>query len=766
MPQSHSSNRHARRGLQAQGSAKDCRGSGAYRPLIKREQEEERPGQFTLAGLDGKLVACRGRDHDDGGARQRVTIDAVPVCGGGAQIVIELAPVAPVAPAAPAAPAASIVPLASRVPLTPLAPVGAMRAGAARGHQRKQRQEVADDTLIQHFSIDREIMWYPFPSSMRDLLPANENTVSMWRIFVLLTAFAAPVGALCSAFGASLLTLEAGAIKDDGVDHVSEAFLQRYAQRGWSLVAIGYFLTSCELAASIVFAHLAGDAASTGNQPRIASLRAVWPEWEPMPHLWRSCGLLPGDVVFSVCALVAALRPSYDNTPDEHTGISPYEEAMIQRMAGALPYALWAAAAWRVAVIASIALLWDGCNVFYVVCVGRCGEEWDSMHGWSEDNRKESQRKNEEHVRELLEQEKKASTLKRLLRERAAAGNATTRASAQALAEAGQQAATALARIDAGEDVAPEESNEGDGYLEQTVQVQAMDDAAVAAGTLAEISPWRQILQYYRDPGGRCCVVGFLSPEGVHVQPYLGCFATLAHNWWGALRMHHYVSTLVLLWAMTFQIHTGHYRLFELSSSPSPSAPSNGTDGNSINYDEANHYTWPVYVPRTGVQPLSYRLFEERIARVYGLAPPPPPAPPGGYPPPPRAPRFPPGEAPPPSPPSPSPSPPPPPLVFPPPMPPYQPFTSTYRAYPHVTGDGTKAELNTGGVVRAPYPPELNAENDSGAWMLASASIFFLAEVLRFVGLFSYWVGIARNEASVPSSHRPKRGSCLRTWCP
>ena len=99
-------------------------------------------------------------------------------------------------------------------------------------------------------------------------------------------------------------------------------------------------------------------------------------------------------------------------------------------------------------------------------------------------------------------------------------------------------------------------------------------------------------------------------------------------------------------------------------------------------------------------------------------------------------------------------------------MPPFPPFGRLYRAYPHVTGDGQDARLNTGGIVRAAYPLGLDVDNDASAWMAASAAILVLAEILRFVGLCAYWVGIARNEASVPASHVPRRKGCLRMLCP
>ena len=712
----------------------------------------------------------------------RVTLDADH--GGGTRIVIELggaasalsggaaphrlaAPIAssvisqgrPIVQVAPLACTTYGAPGASAAPAAPTA-IGTMRSGPARGeHQRAEQEGRARADMLHIFNPRGNAVWFPFPAALRAELPGRWRLEL--RVLVLFSSAFAPVGAACSLAGALLLVLEAESLKEDGVDALSEAFLHRYGQRGWELLGAGYLITALESACCAVYCHYARDTPSkdVGSRrvkahPRWPSMRAAWPEWQLLPHMWRSCGMAPGDFWVGCCAFAAALGYSYD---PKHAGdgVSPYERCMLLRFADALPYLLWVGALWRALVIVSLGLLWDGCNIFYVLCIGRCGQEWDQLDGLSSEDRKQLELEAETAVHALEDSEAGTRALK------AEGGRISTRMqklevalSAKLQSEAPGSTAALAAKTS--RQVARDKLGNDEGEL---VSLQQNADADVVHNSelLQDIPPWRRVVQYYNDPCGGCFFKR--TRDRVYPRGFQLCFATLAHNWWGALRMHSYVSTFVLLWSATLQVHTGHFYPFVLATN---------TSAHPL-------YSWPVYIPREGVEPLTYRLFEQRIAREYGFAPPPPPQPPGGLspsPPPPRPPPEAPGALPPrPPPPSPQaprpPSPPPlPPLEFPPPLPPYQPFSATYRAYPHITGAGAAAKLNTGDVKRAPYPPGLDGSNDSTSWMDAAARVLVLGEALRFIGLLAYWVGICRNESSVPASHLPRRGSCLRSWCP
>jgi hypothetical protein len=281
----------------------------------------------------------------------------------------------------------------------------------------------------------------------------------------------------------------------------------------------------------------------------------------------------------------------------------------------------------------------------------------------------------------------------------------------------------------------------GQGDPDDVMRSTLRDASTAALGEVAEIVPWRRILEFYRDPFG-CFIYGKRTPNGVRVRRYTMCFATLAHNWWGAFRMQLYLGALLLLWSFHLQVHTGHYLPFV------------------GNVSRFNNYTWPVYVPLWGVPPIAWAEYEAQHASLYGVAPPPlvtPAAPPspahpdyevkGGM----RVKNEPTGKA------SPPPSPSMPPEM--PPMPPWMPRIADERAFPHVPLSNAHTKL------LPPYPPDLSDENDSSAFMVTAARIFFAAELFRSFAHLAYWVGVWRNEASVPGSHLPQKG-CLQVLCP
>ena len=85
---------------------------------------------------------------------------------------------------------------------------------------------------------------------------------------------------------------------------------------------------------------------------------------------------------------------------------------------------------------------------------------------------------------------------------------------------------------------------------------------------------------------------------------------------------------------------------------------------------------------------------------------------------------------------------------------------ATGRAFPALPYDNPRTQQYP------PYPPDLDDLNDSSAYMISAARIMFAAEIFRAISYVAYWVGVLRNEASVPGSHLPKKGGCLRMFCP
>ena len=111
--------------------------------------------------------------------------------------------------------------------------------------------------------------------------------------------------------------------------------------------------------------------ARTGRWPSIV---AAYPEYFVLPHGVRAMGFCIGDTVVGFVAMSIALAYRYE------TSIA-IETTYLELMTGAVPYALWGGAVLRVATVAVVALLFERLNVFYWICLGRCGTEWDSMHG-------------------------------------------------------------------------------------------------------------------------------------------------------------------------------------------------------------------------------------------------------------------------------------------------------------------------------------------------------------------------------------------------
>ena len=592
---------------------------------------------------------------------------------------------------------------------TPVAPVGGVRLGplGADGYyDHSDGRRMLEDKGLDHFSLLNTVIWYPMPASMRQALKGKHK--KLMRFVVCATSLIAVGGAYASLHGTGLLVFEAEQLKRYGVDHLSEARRMHLGQAGWAYVALGYFLTALEAVIALVY---------IGTSRRWRSVKAAYPEHTFMPHGLRAAGFAIGDFVVACVAADVALGYNYGVTPDAE-GLTGFERSYKTRMAGGQGYALYGAAVIRLLTVVGLALSWEGLNVFYWICVGRCGEEWDSLHGLSADERKEEAQRQEAKVFSVLQQ------------------NATSRYEEKALS-AMQRDRTKTDDDDESE--SGDESGSGDdGYGntggDQYLQSTIMQQRATARGDLAEVDAWRKILQFYRDPFG-CFIYGWRSPNGVRTRGYNGCFATLAHNWWGALRMWVYASTLLLLWSAHLQVASGHYIPFASTVT------------------RHNNFTWPVYVPLYGVPPLSYTEYAASQQSLYGLVPPPPSPPPLS-----------PGAGVPASPPCP-PTPPLPPIQPPrPTSPPHEPPIAPYlpaaeRAFPHIPASNVRTQAVP------PFPPDLSDSNDSSAWMGAAARVMFATELFRLVGYSAYALGVWRNEASVPGSHLPKRG-CLRVLMP
>ena len=599
----------------------------------------------------------------------------------------------------------------------PAAPIGGFRVSEPRGEHGRARRALVQDGL-DDFGSTGHVVWYPMPASMRANIYAPYRLE--FRLLVVATSSLAVIGAILSAYGARQLIEEAWQIEQYGVDRLSEARRQHLGQKGWAFISAGYFLTAVEAAIAIVYIAFS---------LRVPSLIAAYPEHTLMPHMIRNVGFLIGDVLVFGAALAISSDYSYSLRPDPN-GITDFERSYERRMTEGQPYALWGGALVRVLTVVVVAALWEGLNVFYWICLGRCGQEWDSMNGLSSDERGDEEKRQEAKVDAVLK--------------------------AQASAKAAQQLRLHPESINPGrqwrESDYDDDDDDDDDVPDDEIDLgmlraQVVQDITTGRGDLAEVDPWRKILQFYRDPFG-CFVYGWRSPNGVRVRVYNLCFATLAHNWWGALRMQLYLGALLLLWSSHLQINSAVYQPF------------------TSKVTRFNNYTWPVYVRAYGVRPLSYEDYARNDQALYGIRAPPPPAPPPVEPAIDRTPSV--GH--PPAPPVGHPPPAPPP-AFPsaPPLPPHPPLEPPIAPFTHVVADRAFPKLpydNSRTQQKPPYPPDLTDLNDSSAYMGSAARVMYAAEIFRAISYVAYWVGVLRNEASVPGSHLPKKGGCLRIFCP
>jgi len=633
-----------------------------------------------------------------------------------------------------------------------VAPVGGFRLPLKANRERqKQRQYRIDDlaegallnTALPHYN---KVRWYPTPSRMRSALKGDHWW--LYRSLVIATSALAVVGAAFSYHGAQILEQEAASIRRYGIQQLSEARRDRLGQRGWAWFAGGYAITMLQHISAVVY---------SGLSTRMPVFVAVYPEHQIVPHLVRAAGFAIGDAMVAFTALYICLQYNYGtNIVNDKREWDEFEDTYAHHFAGASPYVLFGIGCWYILVVLIIALLWEGGNVCYCICFARCGYEWDALASHPRLEREAQERAQEAKYREVIAAEvaaRQALQLEKGVTKTREKDDLAKRAAKRAQAD---KVAKEIVIDDATTDAVFDylESFEEttppqigiDGADELATDAVLTDLRVYAQESKAEtrfsaLAPWRRILQFYNDSCG-CLVHGKGSKRGMRVRTPL-CFATLAHNWWGALRMHVYVSAVFFAFMSYELVQVGHYTPFE-------SGPK---------------VTWPVYVPDFGIPPLSWEDYI-RTGHRDGIVPPPMPPPPD-----------PPHPHPPPSPPSPppapfSPSPPPstrpaappstpPPSAAPgfPPWPPMLPREVDERAFPKIPATNQKTREYP------PYPYQLSRANDASFYMESAAWWLWATELLRLIGSTAYWIGVLRNEASVPASHLDKPG-CWQSFCP
>lgn len=630
-------------------------------------------------------------------------------------------------------------------------------------------------------SVAEYVHLYPLPTHLRrrmdkDLLKRTNNLFSL-RTLVVLMSLTSVVGAWMSLVGSWNLLIEASVIREFGIsyDARTNSDLFQSASRGWSLVSAGYFVTGLEnlLAFSICVAFTArnkrlfadctdDESRSIGKKRRIVRRwLAAWPEGSALPHMVRQLinGVL--DVFVSIFAIVVF----YDLFDDRYKEVARvgvkchvasssefrtftnllqfeygrdasswanFETFYLNRLDNRIVcLMLFAVGIAKLVYVALQAIIWDGLNVLYVFPCARCWEEIASRDVETTASAEDSNAAKDNvdaTNRYGFESKVLAVYLSTANRE---AFNKDSPIPTTEPSEQGVEFVITSANQKSAEESMLSEM-EQDGVGSSALVAYHYSGPKVFKGEFVKEGETKTSdLRFYHPANIFCC--GLCKLCQIPFAP-LRCLSALWHNWFGSLRMWSTPSVVFfLLWTM------------ECGRSAHWGFP----------YTSRNTYTYPVYVTPDGKTGwLAREIVKEFDPTVLPAAPPafPSPAP------------FPPSTIPPPRPP-PSPNPPkPPPTPAPPPPPPYPPIGST--SFPpdemFVGGQTYDCRKRTVHGKTLSYPSGISFENDSSYHMYSAALWLVASEFFRFVSAIAYFVGIWRNESSVPSSHRPSSiADCL-----
>ena len=623
---------------------------------------------------------------------------------------------------------------------------------------------------------------YPLPAHLRrrmdkSLLTRTNNLVSL-RTLVILMSLTSVVGVWMSLVGSWNLLIEASVIREFGIsyDARTNSDLFHSTSRGWSLVSTGYFITGLEnivafficVALTSFKKRLFVDYADEGEDiknKRIIVRRwlAAWPEGGALPHMPRQLvnGVL--DIFVSIFAIVvfydlfddrykevakvgvkchvassSEFRTftnllQFEYGPDASTWAN-FETFYLERLDNKIVcLMLFAVGLTRLAYLAIQALVWDGLNVLYVFPFARCWQEIASQDMETTSSRLNDDPPQKDVVDATNEYGFESSIY------------------SSYLSDANQKSFNDTLPIDQSDTTeqqtlriatASEEGNLGavlgklknDGVDSSVIIAYHYSGPKVFKGEFKKgTSTDPSGLRFYHPANVFCC--GLCKLCTTPFAPFR-CLSSLWHNWLGSLRMWSTPSVVFfLMWTL------------ECGKSAHWNFP----------YDSRYTYTYPVYVTPAGKTGwLAREIVKEFDPSVLPAAPPasPSPAP------------FPPSTVPPPRPP-PSPNPPsPPPTPAPPPPPPYPPIGST--SFPpeqmFVGGQTYDCRKRTVHGKTLSYPSGISFDNDSSYHMYSAALWLLACEFFRFVSAIAYFVGVCRNESSVPASHRPVSNAGFLSW--
>jgi hypothetical protein len=564
--------------------------------------------------------------------------------------------------------------------------------GAALERLNEATHSFRSNVLNPNPSITNELVLFPTSASIREEMKMENK--QLYRIGTILITTLSAIGSIVAANGVGNLITEAGQLRLYGVTSTSSVITAQYGVKGWRLIATGYGLCSARRLFSLVLA-LAGYFLPDWKVD-------VWyPEYSHQ-HIVRNVGYLISQLLIMSSALIVITDFDYKVTPLDGNNCAPYETTYLYRLTKNGPAAslLLIAAIVQIVWLGLMALPWcDGLNVFYLLPICRCRQEWDDLP--TNDSQDKQIRQDGLNTFQTTLQNNKARydtvnsnfkagvnrlpSFARLSFTRTKP--AKTRRYGSLLRGSNRFQLPAIG--DSGNDVdgnkAGDDSDDGNDSQSDTSDIETTQTTPLSdqwkplpKNQLDQewynTPSWLRLLQMYDDPCG-CFILGQGSQRGTEVR---NCgFATFAHNWYGSFRMHIYVYSILFLIASMFQYES----VYKFHQSP-------------------RTVTWPIYVYLPDSNVTNTTVYFPSVS-----------------------------------------------------------VSSCVASYSDTTGTTSLTTKS---------PPSLDDTNDSTSYMASAAGWWMAAEVFHIISSIAYWIGIVRNESSVPASHTPIRRSrsIIRLLCP
>lgn len=604
----------------------------------------------------------------------------------------------------------------------------------AKGDVQKRlndaREQFRSQVLNPNPNQLNQLVLFPTSANVRELMQMKNK--QMYRLIAIVIALLSVVGSIVVANGVGDLNKEAEHLRLHGVTASSSAITKQHGFTGWRLIAIGYGLCSARRLFSLIVA--------VGGYFLPNWKVDVWyPEYSHQ-HIFRNVGYLISQLLIMVSAIIATTEFDYNLAPrSDIDNCLPFQRTYLTRLTkhGPVAYLLFIAGIIQVVWLGLMALPWcDGLNVIYLLPFCRCRQEWDDLSTVKSQEDEERQDGFQRFETTLKNNKSRYENVNSSFKGAAQGLPSLTTLTLHGTNPMNDRRSRSSKRnnvsigADGGgsdDDSNPSDNNGNDSADDDTKS--AVSDVESAKTKLLKYEwkplpknqlneewydtpPWLRLLQLYDDPCG-CFILGQGSQRGMQVR---NCgFATFAHNWYGSFRMHIYVYSVLFFIASMHQYES----VYKFSGSP-------------------RNVTWPIYVysstPTASTEEASGRRLSKLLQTMRQLQD-------------------------------------------------SEPNTDTATAntpsdpdlmyFPSGQSNDCFAiysESDTSKITSSntETPRSLDETNDSTSYMASAAGWWMAAEVFHVISSIAYWIGIARNESSVPASHTPinQRRSVIRLLFP